>query len=205
MRHSPSLPAVVRMLMNQLSKKQKQGFTLIELLVVVVIIGILASVALPSFVGAQDKARNSTVAANVHTVQMGVEQYATEHNGSYPTISGGAAGNEFINVLTSASAGLLPGDKMPRSPWSVNPSQIQQNTLGANAAGLADSKTTSGLTAANFKLGTGLVPTGTTFAKEWYGAIEYDADPNTNQFVLYGTGKRGKDAVVTAGVSNFGQ
>ncbi|MFN3431640.1 MAG: type II secretion system protein, partial [Candidatus Sericytochromatia bacterium] len=62
----------------------RSGFTLIELLVVVVIIGILASVALPSLVGAQDKARNAKAASGLNVVRMALETYASENNSQFP-------------------------------------------------------------------------------------------------------------------------
>ena len=59
------------------------GFTLIELLVVILIIGILAAIAIPSFLSQKSKANDSAAKTQVGTLQTTMETYATEHNGSY--------------------------------------------------------------------------------------------------------------------------
>ena len=66
-------------------KKSEKGFTLIELMVVIVIIGILVAIALPNFIGAQDRAKLSSVKANMHTFQTMAETYAVDWGGVYPT------------------------------------------------------------------------------------------------------------------------
>ena len=65
--------------------KSKKGFTLIELMVVIVIIGILVAIALPNFISAQDRAKVSSVKANMHTAQTQLETYAVDWGGLYPT------------------------------------------------------------------------------------------------------------------------
>ena|ERR1700730_4516372 len=63
------------------------GFTLIELLVVILIIGILAAIAIPSFLSQKGKASDSSAKELARTAQTTAETYATDHNGSYANLS----------------------------------------------------------------------------------------------------------------------
>ncbi len=60
------------------------GFTLIELLIVVVIIGVLASIAIPRFDEVRQRAYNSTALSDIKTTSHAIEEYFTE-NLKYPT------------------------------------------------------------------------------------------------------------------------
>ncbi|MDZ4805592.1 MAG: prepilin-type N-terminal cleavage/methylation domain-containing protein [Candidatus Eisenbacteria bacterium] len=90
-------------------KQTESGFTLIELMIVVVIIGILAAIAIPNFISMQDRAREGAVKSNMHTLQMGVEDFSILNEGLYP--DGGAGDGATVESL-------LSGTVVPLNPFS---------------------------------------------------------------------------------------
>ena len=68
---------------NGRSNKKKRGFTLMELIVVMSIIGILALLAAPSFIGKTEEANRTKHFANVRVLEDAAERYFIDH-GKWP-------------------------------------------------------------------------------------------------------------------------
>ena len=63
--------------------QEERGFTLIELLVVILIIGILAAIAIPSFLNQRSKGNDAEAKSTAVTAAEAMETCATDANGSY--------------------------------------------------------------------------------------------------------------------------
>jgi type IV pilus assembly protein PilA len=127
--------------------QDEKGFTLIELLVVILIIGILAAVAIPTFLNQRGKAYDSNAESMVKAAQIDEETYATSHDGSYATTAAELQGID--PSLSDTSAATL------NAPANVSSNGYQVSATAVNTADVFTISENNGLQTDTCSTGTG--------------------------------------------------
>jgi type IV pilus assembly protein PilA len=120
----------------------ESGFTLVELLVVMLILGLLAAIAIPSFFNQRDKAKDADAKSAVRTAQTAMETYATDHSGSYAS----AVPADLVAIeATLSDAGTRLHVSSTDTTYTVTvDSTNTPNTFSINRAALGGTTLTCG-------------------------------------------------------------
>lgn len=98
--------------------RRRKGFTLVEIMIVVAIIGLLAAIAIPSFVKARNTSRQNSCINNLRQIDSGKEQYAMAANL-----------NDGDTATSSCVNSYIKGNTTPTCPASGT---YTYNIIGTN-------------------------------------------------------------------------
>jgi prepilin-type N-terminal cleavage/methylation domain-containing protein len=82
---------------ERMHRNRREGFTLVELLIVIAIIGVLAAIAIPSYIIAQKRSKTKACIANMKIIHDAIARYMTDF-GADVVYSGQDGGSFLVHV-----------------------------------------------------------------------------------------------------------
>ncbi len=132
--------------------RNEHAFTLFEILVVCVIIGILAAIAVPRFMGAQDRARVGAARADVDQFRQALGQFEVDQQ-DFPSSNYGSVADLTAALVDDQGRGYMTlpaGDNFAFFSYeydgSVSPSSYEITVTAYDQAGTTLIATPHGIT-----------------------------------------------------------
>jgi general secretion pathway protein G len=112
------------------SRKQDAGFTLMELMIVMMIIGVLATLAIPSFVGAVKSAKEAVLKEDLRVMRSAIDAYTMDKQ---------KAPQSLDDLVQDGYLKVIPQDPMTkaRDTWVTDTSD-SLHTLDQTEPGIDD-------------------------------------------------------------------
>lgn len=131
--------------LRQRLDREDDGFTLIELMVVVLIIAILIAIAIPTFLGVQNRAKDRAAQSNLRNALTAAKTIATDDAGEFDTVTVAALQDVEGSLTFQATASDDPNEVTVvgggvSSPASANFIQLYAQSDSGEFFGIAASK-----------------------------------------------------------------
>jgi general secretion pathway protein G len=110
-------------------RKQDAGFTLIELMIVMAIIGVLATLAIPSFVGALKHAREAVLKEDLHVMRSAIDSYTMDKQ---------KAPQSLDDLIQDGYLKAIPEDPMTHTKDWVTDTSDAMRSLDETEPGIDD-------------------------------------------------------------------